>query len=118
MKRRRQRMTPREAGISVLMVLVIVWLGFLIVGIYHKEQVARTTVKETKAELATLEARRKTLAASVQEMQTDRGKEGSLRETYGVAKPGEDVIIVVPKKELPPPPEPTFWDRVKGFFGF
>jgi cell division protein FtsB len=110
-------MTLREVGIAIGLLVAIVWLGFLVVGIFHKEQIARTTVAETRAELASLEGRKKELAATVNGLETERGQEASLRETYGVAKPGEEVIIVVPHKDLPPPPEPTFWDKVKEFFG-
>lgn len=110
-------MTPREAGKAAFLVVVAGWLSFMVVGIFHKEEIARTTVAETKAEAASLETRKAGLAATVEGLETGRGKDESLRELYGVAKPGEDVIIVVPKKELPPPPEPTFWDRVKDLLG-
>lgn len=118
MARRTKRITPKEAGKALALVLTCVWLLFLVYGIFHKEKIARTTVKETKAELAAMQARKDTLAATVHGLDTERGQEASLRSTYGVAKPGEEVIIVVPKKELPPPPPPTFWSKLKGLFGF
>ena len=117
MKRRSTRMTPREAGKAALLVVVACWMAYMVVNIFHKEEIARTTVAETKAESGALEARRASLAATVEGLETGRGKDASLRELYGVAKPGEDVIIVVPKKDLPPPPEPTFWNRVKDLLG-
>lgn len=117
MPRRRNRMTTRELGTVALLSLVIVWLGFLVVGIFHKEQVARLTVGQTRAELAALDARKTALSQKVHDLDTSRGQEASLRETFGVAKPGEEVIVVVPKKELPPPPQPTFWQKVKSYFG-
>ena len=111
-------MTLRELGITSFLAVLIVWLSFLVVGIFHKEQIARNTVKETRTELAALGARKQDLSETVSGLDTVRGHEGTLRETFGVAKPGEDVIIVVPKKEMAPPPEPTFWDKVKDFFSF
>ena len=115
---RRPTRSARELGTIAFLCLAIVWLGFLVVGIFHKEQVARFTVRDTRAESAALEARTKTLAATVHDLGTERGQEQSVRETFGVAKPGEEVIIVVPKKQMPPPPAPTFWDKIKGFLGF
>jgi cell division protein FtsB len=117
MKRRPARMTQREMGMTVVLSIAIIWFAFLVAGIYEKEKIARTTVQETRVELAALEARKNTLAATVNGLETERGHEASLRETFGVAKPGEDVIIVVPQEEIAPPPEPTFWDKVKEFFG-
>lgn len=102
---------------TVLLLVAIVWFCFLVYSIYKKEEVARRTVHETQAELAALDARTKTLSGTVENMDTPRGQETSIRETFGVAKPGEEVIIVVPKKELPPPPPVTFWQKVRDFFG-
>jgi cell division protein FtsB len=117
MARRPNRNRMREYVIAALLALVIVWLVSLIFGIARKEEIARTTVAETKEELAQLEVRKETLQANIAELGTDRGQEASLRQTFGVAKPGEEVIIVVTEKDLPPPPEVTWWARVLHFFG-
>ena len=117
MARRKARMTLREIGVIAFLCLAVFWLSLLVWSIFQKQQVARMTVERTRAELAALEARKETLSATVGSFNSERGREASLRTTYGVAKPGEDVIIVVPKKELPPPPVQTFWEKVKGFFG-
>lgn len=114
---RRKNRSAREIGTIAGLCILILWLGVLVVSIYRKEQVARLTVNETKAELAALDARKATLSGTVQDLNTPRGQEESVRDTYGVAKPGEDVIIVVPKKETAPPPQMTFWDKVKQFLG-
>lgn len=118
MPRRIQRRSPRELLTIASLALLIVWLAFLLHGIYRKEEIARQTVAQTRAELASLDVRKASLAGTVNELGTERGQEASLRETYGVAKPGEDVIIVVPKKETTPPPEITWWQKVKEFFDF
>lgn len=114
---RRKTRSAREIGTIAGLCLLILWLGVLVISIFHKEQVARITVNETRAELAALDARKTTLSTTVQDLDTPRGQEESLRDTYGVAKPGEDVIIVVPKKTTTPPPQMTFWDKVKQFLG-
>ena len=67
---------------------------------------------------AALDARKNDLSKTVSDMDTERGQEASLRETFGVARPGEDVIIVVPKTETTPPPQLTLWQKIKAFFGF
>jgi cell division protein FtsB len=118
MKRPRTKMTPREMGTVAGLLLLILWLGTLVIGIYRKEELARETVAGTRAELAALGERRESLSRTVNDLDTERGQEASVRETFGVARPGEEVIIVVPKEELPLPPELTFWQKVKGIFGF
>lgn len=117
MAQRRRLPSSREIGKICFLSLLIMWLGVLVVGIFHKEQVARLTVNDTRAELAALDARSAELSTTVHNLGTGRGQEESVRETYGVAKPGEDVIIVVPKQDAPPPPPATIWDKVKEIFG-
>lgn len=115
--RRPTKNRMREYAIAALLALVIVWLLSLIWSITRKEEIARSAVNETKAELALLEGREKILQANLAELGTERGQEATMRQTFGVAKPGEEVIIVVPEKNLAPPPKLPWWQRVLEFFG-
>lgn len=117
MKRKRQVHTLREYLILAGLGVLVLWLMLLVYGIARKEEVAREAVKDTEAELASLETRRQTLEADLAALNTERGQEAVLRETFGVAKPGEEVIIVVPPKEIPPPPPQPWWKKVLNFFG-
>ena len=112
------RNTLREYITVALLSILIVWLLYAVVGIFRKEQIARNTVHETQADLAALQTRHDTLQANLDYLATPRGQEASLRQDFGVAKPGEEVVIVVPPKEVVPPAPQTFWQRFMGFFGF
>ncbi|MEO6536555.1 MAG: hypothetical protein ABIT47_02600 [Candidatus Paceibacterota bacterium] len=116
-RRARKKVSTRDMVKTGILLLAIVWFSFLVYSIYKKEEVARRTVHQTQTDLAALDARTKTLAGTVGDMDTQRGQEASVRETFGVAKPGEDVIIVVPKKEVVPPPPLTTWQKIRNFFG-
>lgn len=118
MARRRIPFTSREIGVISFLSLLVIWLGVLVVGIFNKEQVARLTVNDTRAQLAALDARSAELTSTVNQEDTSRGQEAAVRETYGVAKPGEEVIIVVPKQNAAPPPSNSLWSKVKSFLGF
>jgi cell division protein FtsB len=117
MVRRTTRNRIREYAIASVLALVIIWLLSLIWNIARKEEIARGTVKETQAELAQTKEREEILQANLAELNTDRGQEANLRQTFGVAKPGEEVIIVVPEKEQSAPPSVHWWDKVLGWFG-
>lgn len=117
MNRRTNRNRMREYAIAAVLALVIIWLLSLIWNIARKEEIARGTVKETQAELAQTKEREAILEANLAELNTDRGQEATLRQTFGVAKPGEEVIIVVPEKEQSTPPPVHWWDKVLGWFG-
>ncbi len=99
--------------------LLIVWLVFLNVSIFRKEQIAQAAARASHAQLTSLSTREKTLQANVNELSTERGQEATLRDTYGVAKPGEGVIIVVPQTSVATSTPPlTFWQRWFGWLHF
>lgn len=118
MPRRPSKKRLGEYVIAGLLSLAIVWLLWLVWGIARKEEIARKKVEETKAELALLTERKAVLTENLVELGTDRGKEATLRETYGVAKPGEEVIIVVPPKEATSTPHLPWWKRAVNWLGF
>lgn len=117
MIRRTRKDRLREYVVAGILSLVILWLLSLIFNIARKEEIARHTVRETQAELSTLEERQATLEGNIKELDTERGQEATLRQDFGVAKPGEEVIIVVPEKEQPSPPPLPWWRRALNYIG-
>lgn len=106
-----------EYALAGGLALLIVWLSWLVWGIAQKEEIARHAVTDTKADLATLDARQTALKANIAELDTSRGEEATLRDTYGVAKPGEGVIIVVPPKDATSTPILPWWKKALNWFG-
>ncbi|HEX8591189.1 MAG TPA: hypothetical protein VF696_00340 [Candidatus Paceibacterota bacterium] len=117
MIRRTTKNRVREYVIAAILSLVIIWLLSLVWSIARKEEIARRTVGETKAELELLKEREEILRGNLAELSTDRGREDVLRKNFGVARPGEEVIIVVPPKEPPQPPPMPWWKRALNFIG-
>lgn len=107
-----------EYVIAGVLSLTALWLLFMVFGIARKEEIARHAVKNTQAELAELEERRIALEANMAELSTARGQEATVRQAYGVAKPGEEVIIVVPAEEEEAPPKIPWFKRLMGWFGW
>lgn len=91
--------TVREYAIAAGLGALVLLLAWAVWGIAQKEEIARGAVDARKAELASLENRRAMLAASLAELESARGQEATLRQNHGVAKAGEEVIILVPKEE-------------------
>lgn len=102
------------AGFLLLVVLILAWAVW---GIARKEEIARRAVEDRKAELAILEERKAVFEANLAELSTERGQEATLRQNHGVAKSGEEVIIVVPPKEDELGPPLPWYKRLLGFFG-
>jgi cell division protein FtsB len=117
MAKRRAQWTFRDFFIAALLLALLVWLIFLNVGIFHKEQIAQSAAHDTSVQLKGLDTRQQTLEENVNELATERGQEATLRQTYGVVRPGEGEIIVVPPTATTTPPK-TFWQKYFGWLKF
>lgn len=114
---RRRRRSLRELLIIGALSVLLICLLLMVWGIFRKEEVARQTAEETKRQLELLEAREASLHETLEDLRTPRGQEASLRETYGVAKPGEEVIIVVAPPEEEELQELPWWRNFLGWLG-
>ncbi|HQU08133.1 MAG: hypothetical protein B7X04_04055 [Parcubacteria group bacterium 21-54-25] len=110
---------PVRQGVTIaVLVLVIFWLGSLIWGLAGKAQFAWSTARETQSEAAALRAREEILKANIATLNTPRGKEAAIRTAFGVARPGEQVIIVVPPQPATSTATTTpWWQHVFGWVG-
>jgi cell division protein FtsB len=118
MARTRQPGRTKDYIVAALLSLALVWLLYLVFNIARKEEIARHAAEDTRAQLLTLQQRENTLQQNINDLSTERGQEATLRQTYGVAKPGEQVIIVVPPKEAASTTPPSFWQKTFGWLVF
>ena len=120
MPRASKRQHARKAGEYLLagfLALVVLILAWAVWGLAQKEERVRRAVEDRKEELAVLEERKAVFEENLAELSTDRGQEATLRQNHGVARPGEEVIIVVPPKEDELDPYLPWYKRMLGFFG-
>lgn len=117
MPKRVSRKRASEYALAASLAILVLWLTWLLFGIIRKEEIARHAVRDTRAELATLQKREDTLRQNLAELDTERGQEANVRAIYGVAKPGESVIIVVPPKVATSTPQLSWWRKLLGKFG-
>lgn len=106
-----------QYAIMLALGIVIVILIYAVWGIARKEEIARKAVEERRAELAVLAERKAVYEANVAELSTDRGQEATLRQNHGVARAGEEVIIVVPPEEKALGPKLPWHKRFLSWFG-
>lgn len=118
MRRRGARRLAWHYVSAVILGVLLLFLIAMVVDIVRKEEVARRAAKDARKELNALTMREGILRKNLEDLDTPRGQEASIRETYGVAREGEEVIIVVepePEKLLLALP---WWNKFLGFFGF
>lgn len=110
---------PIRQGITIaILILVILWLGSLIFGLIGKAQFAWQMAHETGQNARTLSTRQRMLEQSITTLNTPRGQEAAIRTAFGVARPGEQVIIVVPPKiPVETSQNHSWWQRARGWFG-
>ncbi len=106
-----------QKGILIGLLLVVAgWLGSLIWGLALKAQIAISQANNAKRQYTELEARKTTLEANLAALGTEHGRDAAIRTAFGVARPGEEVIVVVPSASEMPTTTPSWWQRVLSWF--
>lgn len=104
-------------GIVVGVLLVVAfWLASLTWGLLGKAEIAVTQAHDARAQLAALESRKQVLEGNIATLSTPLGKDAAIRQAFGVAKPGEEVIVVVPPAAPTSTPAVPWWQRVLNWF--
>ncbi len=96
--------------------LATFWLVSLIWGLVGKAQIAVSEAHDAQHQYEALEDRKSKLEANLETLQTPLGQDAAIRTAFGVARPGEEVIVVVPPAPATTTPEPTWWQKVKDWF--
>lgn len=112
----RAKQWRQGASIAVLGVVAL-WLLSSIWGLVGKATVAVGQAHEARATYEELETRKKVLEANLAALATPEGKDAAIRTAFGVARPGEEVIVVVPPATTTPvAPERSWWQKLFSWF--
>jgi cell division protein FtsB len=106
----------RQGVLVGVLVVAAFWLMSLIWGLAGKAHIAIRQEREAKREYEVLETRKRTLEANLAELDTPRGQDRAIRAAFGVAKAGEEVIVVVPRASTTATSSPSWWQRVLDWF--
>lgn len=118
-KRRVKRLIYSKLTLVVLLIIV----GLLINGVwgvYKKRQITQNNLEKTTISFNNLKDREKVLTAEIERLNTDNGIEEEIREKYGLIKPGEEVIMIIDKKdsdkEANVSVKVSFWQKFLNWF--
>lgn len=114
---RAKRRPLKDYLIAVALVILLGYLLYLVFDILRKEEIARRAAAQAIAKMEELDERHATLERNLRDLETERGREASYREQFGVARPGEEVIIVVAPSEEVPQTGLSWWRKFLGWFG-
>ncbi len=117
-KQRVRRFLYSRLTIGVLAVIVL-FVGYKTWGIYEKERLSREMLEQAKASHGELSLRALALSADIESLKTEAGFEEAVRDRYGVAKEGEEIVVLVDDEDTHEEEEERgegFWDKIKEFF--
>ena len=101
--------------VLVLLGIVILVFAWSVVRFWNKMAETGRNKEIVENRALALRGQKVTLLTDLEKLGTDRGKEEFVRDNYGLAKEGEEVIVIVedeaPKAEPPP-------SALSGFFSF
>jgi len=107
----------RQGVTMGILVLIGCWLGLSIWGLGVKAEIAIRQARQAEADYKELEQRKAMLQANLERLGTPRGQDAAIRTAFGVAKPGEEVIVVVPPSVPTIAPAESWWEKIMGWLG-
>lgn len=102
--------------ILVLLGVITLIFAWNVLGFWNKMEETRNNQKMVEEKVAELEQQKEKLSSDINSLNTDEGKEKVFRENYGLAKDGEDMIVVEEDKTTPAAPASAssgFWSFLK-----
>jgi hypothetical protein len=88
----------------------------LIWGLAGKMKIAVTEAHNAEMQYRELEGRKTALEANLAALATARGQDAAIRTSFGVARPGEEVIVVVPPEVKTATSTPSLWEQFLSWF--
>jgi len=87
--------------------------------VFKKANLARTLKNSAEYELSELEEQQGRLESNIERLGTDWGIEQEVREKFGVAKEGEEVVVIVDGEDAGDGEnvsKKSLWSRIKSLF--
>lgn len=102
----------------VVLTVVVLILGKEVWDVYKRERLARESLELARVQQEDLNRREEFLSSEIELLNDTEGVEGELRQRFGIAKPGEKVIVLVDEEATTtsPPPELSFWKKILSWF--
>ena len=117
-QRNKTRRTRRLFYSSPMLFLMVIILGVGMVKVYGIAQKAdntRNSLSEVSQNYERLKVRDNYLQSSIAALKTQEGIEAKIREEYGYVKEGEEMVMVINNKTLPPQEDEEvlgFWESL------
>lgn len=92
--KKRRRFIYSNASIFFLF-LIVIFLGYQLFGLVEKRNISREKLNKAKEELREFQEAEVQLREQILELDTDEGRERTIRQRFNVTKENEGVIYVI-----------------------
>ena len=108
--------------VAVVLLLVVGWAGVVAARATIKQREVMALRNQARTELNEVQEKQQHLTQKIEFLSTDYGIDQEIKNQYRVAKPDEQVVIIVPKDqgsetEESGASEDTWWRHVRNFIG-
>ncbi len=118
-EKRRLKKILYSPFILVILIIILILMFRAVWGIYIKNDFTKHNLDRVNDDYYNLKQREEKLIDEISFLKTTDGQEEELREKYGVAKPNEEVIIIVNQNQklVDDWTEPiNWWQKIKLWF--
>jgi cell division protein FtsB len=104
--------------VLILLGIVILIFAWNVLSFWNKMRETEKNKEIVEEKIALLKQQKENYSSEIENLKTDKGKEKFFRESLGLAKDGEGLIIVVEDKNPPVAPASSsgFWSFLKNLF--
>ena len=113
-KKGKWRNIVQSKPVLVLLGVVVLIFAWNVLSFWNKMEDTKNNKKLVEEKVATLRQQKENYLSEINNLKTDKGKEKFFRENLGLAKEGEDMIIVVEDKNQ----NQNSYTSSGGFFSF
>jgi len=117
-QKRKVRSVAYHPVTLVLLGILVVFFAHSTWAVWQKKRDSAELKNISAASLSDLEARDTELRANIANLQTDNGVEAEIRSKFNVAKPGENMVVVVDNSSttLQTATSTGFWQTLRRIF--
>ena len=87
--------------VLILLVILVLIFALGVINFMGKMEITRENRKIAESKVAELEKEKEKLSSDIAKLNTPRGVEESIRLKFGLAKEGENIIVVMDDKNQP-----------------
>ena len=114
-QRTKFRQVMESKPVLVLLGIFVLLFSWSVIKLISKADESAKNRQEAEDKITELQKEHSQLSTNIQNLNTDQGKEEAIRDKFGLAKPGEEVMVVVNDQNPPPAPAAS---APTGFFAF